>query len=45
MMFTSLHKPEPADFSTSVGEERFKSDKRQFAGLMFALAVNVTFQV
>ena len=28
----------------SAGEERFKSDKRQFAGLLFALAICVTFQ-
>jgi len=27
----------------SAGEERFKSDKRQFAGLMFALAICVTY--
>lgn len=28
----------------SAGEERFRSDKRQFAGLLFALAICVTFQ-
>lgn len=29
---------------SSAGSERFKADKRQFAGLMFALAICVTFQ-
>lgn len=28
----------------SAGEERFRADKRQFAGLLFALAICVTFQ-
>lgn len=28
----------------SAGSERFKADKRQFAGLMFALAICITFQ-
>ena len=30
--------------SRSAGEERFNSDKRQFAGLLLALAICVTFQ-
>jgi hypothetical protein len=39
-MSTSLE-----DFmARSAGEERFKADKRQFAGLLFALAICVTFQ-
>lgn len=30
--------------SRTAGEERFKSDKQQFAGLLFGLAICVTFQ-